>query len=57
MATSSIDSIFTVSRGHLEEDRNALKKKVSKLKAFFKKAACKIQMDRRLESLHFKGRS
>ena len=27
-ATSSIDSIFTVSRGHLDEGRNALKKKL-----------------------------
>ena len=27
MATSSIDCIFTVSRGHLDEGRNALKKK------------------------------
>ena len=28
MATSSIDSIFTVSRGHLDEGRNALKQKL-----------------------------
>ena len=28
MATSSIDCIFTVSRGHLDEGRNALKKKL-----------------------------
>ena len=27
MATSSIDFIFTVSRGHLDEGRNAFKKK------------------------------
>ena len=28
MATSSIDCIFTVPRGHLDEGRNALKKKL-----------------------------
>ena len=28
MATSSIDCIFTVYRGHLDEGRNALKKKL-----------------------------
>ena len=28
MATSSIDCIFTVSRGHLDEGSNALKKKL-----------------------------
>ena len=31
------------------------KKVVVKLTAFFLKAVCKIQIDRRLESLHFKG--
>ena len=31
------------------------KKRPLKLTSFFKKAVCKIQMDRRLESLHFKG--
>ena len=31
------------------------KKKPLKLTSFFKKAVCKIQIDRRLESLHFKG--
>ena len=31
------------------------KKVVVKLPTFFKKAVCKIQIDRRLESLHFKG--
>ena len=30
MATSSIDCIFTVSRGHLDEGRNALKKKLQR---------------------------
>ena len=34
-----------------------LSKKASKLRTFLKKAVCKIKMDRRLESLHFKGRS
>ena len=32
-------------------------KKASKLNTFFKKSVSKIKMDRRLESLHFKGRS
>ena len=31
------------------------KKKAVKLTSFFKKAVCKILIDRRLESLHFKG--
>ena len=34
---------------------NSFKKVVLKLSTFFKKAVCKIQIDRRLESLHFKG--
>ena len=57
MAASSIDCIFAVSRNHLDEGRNALKKKASKLIAFLKKAVCKFEVDRRLESLHFKGGS
>ena len=37
MATSSIDCIFTGPRGHLEEARNALRKKASKLITVSKK--------------------
>ena len=55
MATSSNPCISTVSRGLIEEGRKVLKNVVVKLTTFFKKAVCKIQIDRRLESLHFKG--
>ena len=36
MGASSIDYIFTVSRDHIDEGRNALKK-TSKLRSFFEK--------------------
>ena len=57
MAASSIDCIFTRSRGHLDEGQKSFKKTVFKLDTFLKKAVSKIEVDRRLESLHFKGGS
>ena len=57
MAASSIDCIFTGSRGHLDEGQQFTKKKNFKLDTFLKKAVSKIEVDRRLESLHFKGES
>ena len=37
--------------------QKSFKKEFVKLTTFFKKAVCKIEVDRRLESLHFKGGS
>ena len=53
MDTSLIDCIFTVCRAHFEKGSNAFKKKASKLITFLKKAVFKIEVDRRLKSLHF----
>ena len=55
MATSSNPCISTVSRGLIDEGRKVSKKKASKLTTFFQKAVCKIDVDRRLESLHLEG--
>ena len=57
MAASSNHSIFTVSRDHLDEGRKTFKKKVFNLGTFLKKAVFNFEVDRRLESLHFKGGS
>ena len=55
MAASSIDCIFTGCGGHLDEAQK--NQKVFKLDTFLEKAVSKIEVDRRLESLHFKGES
>ena len=52
MTASSIDCIFIVSRDHLDEGRT-MSPKVFKLRTFIKKAVFKIEVDRRLKSLHF----
>ena len=61
MAASSIHCIFKGSRDHLDEGRQIFsffKKIVFKLRIFFsKKTVFKFEVDRRLESLHFKGGS
>ena len=55
MATSSHPRISTVCRGRVEEGRKVFQKVVVKLTTFFKKAVCKIEVDRRLELLNFEG--
>ena len=57
MAASSIHCIFTGCRDPLAEACNFPKKQVFKLDTFLKKPVLKIEVDRRLESLHFKGGS
>ena len=54
MAASSIHCIFTGCRGPIDEGQK-IQKKGFKLDTFLKKAVSKIEVDRRLESLHFKG--
>ena len=54
MAASSIHSIFTGCRGPIDEGQKK-PKKVFKLDTFSKKAVSKIEVDRRIGSLHFKG--
>ena len=56
MAASSIHCIFTVSRDHLDEGRKTVKTNFL-LKSLFEKTVFKIEVGRRLESLHFEGRS
>ena len=52
MAASSIQCIFTGCRGPIDK---GTKKKVFKLDTFSKKAVSKIEVDRELDSLHFKS--
>ena len=56
IAASSIHCIFTVSRDHLDEGRKTFKNNFN-LRNFSKNAVFKFEVDRRLESLHFKGES
>ena len=54
MAASSIHCIFTGCRGPIDKGpKNP--KKVFKLDTFSKKAVSKIEVERELDSLHFKG--
>ena len=55
MAASSIHSIFTGCRGPIDEGQKIPKKKFLSWTPFGKKAVSKIEVDRELESLHFKG--
>ena len=54
MAASSIHCIFTGCRDPIDEGYK-IPKKVFKLDTFLKKAVSKIEVDRRLQSLQFKG--
>ena len=54
MAASSIHSIFTGCRGPIDKGQK-IQKTVFKLDTFSKKAVSKIEVDRELESLHFKS--
>ena len=53
MAASPIHCIFTGCQGPIDEGQKT--QKVFKLDTVSKKAVSKTEVDRRLESLHFKG--